>query len=79
MVLQAIALLFGSLILFLGVGMIVIARTMLSEVPEDTILSASPRRGRSIFARFWNWLNTSPPLLDYRRDKRGRFRKVRRG
>jgi hypothetical protein len=34
-----------------------------------------------VFAKWilWTWLTTSPELLDYRRDKRGRFRKVRRG
>lgn len=72
-----IAIISGILIIVLAFMLIGLARSILSEVPDDTILAA--RRNRSIFARFWSWLNRSPPMLDYRRDKRGRFRKVRRG
>ncbi len=39
------------------------------------------RRGklRSFLSRFWSWANSVPPRLEYRRDKKGRFRKIRRG
>lgn len=32
-----------------------------------------------LIARMRSWLRQSTPRLDYRRDKKGRFRKVRRG
>ncbi|MGQ7829309.1 hypothetical protein [Altererythrobacter sp. Z27] len=35
--------------------------------------------GQSVFRRFFRWLNKPTQRLDYRRDKLGRFRKVRRG
>lgn len=46
------------------------------EVPEK-----GRRRGklRSFLSRFWSWANSVPPRLEYRRDKKGRFRKIRRG
>ncbi|QIG53280.1 hypothetical protein G6N82_03145 [Altererythrobacter sp. BO-6] len=34
---------------------------------------------QSIFRRLFRWLNKPTERLDYRRDKLGRFRKVRRG
>ena len=77
MVLEAILIISGVLILVLAVIMAVFAKWILSDVADDT--SSRDSRNRSIISRLWSWLNTSPELLDYRRDKRGRFRKVRRG
>lgn len=74
--LQAIAIISGMLILVLVAVMAVFARWILADMPDDT--SARDSRNRSIISRLWTWLNSSPELLDYRRDKRGRFRKVRR-
>ncbi|WP_394727206.1 hypothetical protein [Altererythrobacter sp. GH1-8] len=33
---------------------------------------------RSRLRRFWLWANAVPPRLEYRRDKKGRFRKLKR-
>ena len=39
----------------------------------------SANGNQSIFRRLFRWLNKPTERLDYRRDKLGRFRKVRRG
>ncbi|NVE94262.1 hypothetical protein [Altererythrobacter lutimaris] len=39
---------------------------------------AKPRGLRSRLRRFWSWANAVPPKLEYRRDKKGRFRKLKR-
>lgn len=83
MVFEIIAITSGILIIVLAVILIGLARAILAEVPDDTssgILGRHFSRGSgSLFARFWSWLNRSQLLLDYRRDKLGRFRRVRRG
>ena len=55
----------------------------LTDLPEDTVGRVEkPRKSRgsrSLFGRLKGWLNQTPPKLYYRRDKRGRFRKIWRG
>lgn len=55
----------------------------LADPPQDTLGRVeTPRKlrgSRSLFRRLKGWLNQTPPKLYYRRDKRGRFRKVWRG
>lgn len=47
-----------------------------SEEHEQAINKRGKRR--SVFSRLWKWANKDRPRLDYRRDKKGRFRKVKR-
>ena len=49
-----------------------------TNVPQDTI-SHWTRRSSSWLGRLRSWLTAKPKRLDYRRDKKGRFRRVRRG
>jgi hypothetical protein len=49
-----------------------------TNVPQDTI-SHLTRRSSSWLGRLRSWLTAKPKRLDYRRDKKGRFRRVRRG
>ena len=77
-------LIIGSFLLVLVVAVIVIAFAIAwaladSEVGEDPELRRRPGRFRAFLKRFWSWANAVPPRLFYRRDKKGRFRKVRRG
>ena len=46
------------------------------EEPGDT--NRKPKGLRSRLRRFWSWANAVPPKLEYRRDKKGRFRKLKR-
>lgn len=73
-----------SLIMFaLAIFALWLGSWLLDDEIEDTITKDYFPRSKynppAIFKRFWLWLNHTPPKLDYRRDKRGRFRKVRRG
>lgn len=45
----------------------------------DGVKDDTDGRPRRLFDRMRRWLTRSTPKLDYRRDKKGRFRKVRRG
>ncbi len=49
------------------------------DVPQDTIGRGADPRSLSWLGRLRNWLTATPKRLDYRRDKKGRFRRVRRG
>jgi len=50
-----------------------------AEVPSDTIGREGKRNSSSWLGRLRIWLTAKPKRLDYRRDKQGRFRRVRRG
>ena len=50
-----------------------------TEHPQDTVGRGADPRSLSWLARLRVWLTAPPKRLDYRRDKRGRFRRVRRG
>ena len=50
-----------------------------AEEPQDVIGHGTDVRAPSWFGRLRIWLTARPKRLDYRRDKRGRFRRVRRG
>jgi hypothetical protein len=66
--------------LIIVVGMIWLARVLSGEEPgQDVTGSSYEPRQRKLFYRLRLWLMSSPKKLDYRRDKRGRFRRVRRG
>lgn len=62
------------------VGMIWLASVLSDEEPGQDITGSSyePRQ-RKLLYRLRRWLMSSPKKLDYRRDKLGRFRRVRRG
>ncbi len=79
MLLPLIAIISGVMIVMLAIILVVFARAVLSDTPDDTSSAYSNDRTRSTLSRFWTWLSKPRPRLDYRRDKRGRFRKVRRG
>jgi hypothetical protein len=62
------------------VGMIWLASVLSSEDPgQDVSGSCYQPKQRKLLYRFRLWLMSTPKKLDYRRDKRGRFRRVRRG
>ena len=54
-----------------------------AEAPEDSAASEEQRRNRRNFydprtwAAYQRWTRHRPLLISYRRDKRGRFRKLR--
>ena len=50
-----------------------------SETPEDVTSNRGRAKPQSLFRRLRAWLNSTPKKLDYRRDKKGRFRRIRRG
>lgn len=56
------------------------SRLLSEELPQEDItgINVEPTK-RNLFKRLRLWLMSSPKKLDYRRDKRGRFRRVRRG
>jgi hypothetical protein len=75
-------LLFMAIVLpaLLIVSLVWFARLMAAnDVPQDTLGRGTDPRGASWLGRLRIWLTAKPKRLDYRRDKRGRFRKVRRG
>lgn len=49
-----------------------------SSSEEDVAKQTNPRGLKSRLRRFWSWANAVPPKLEYRRDKKGRFRKLKR-
>ena len=60
-------------------GLIAIVRILAaSNVQDDVASSLGPPRAPSLVGRFRAWLTSTPKKLDYRRDKRGRFRRMRR-
>lgn len=48
------------------------------EADDSVDTQAKPRGLKSRLRRFWSWANAVPPKLEYRRDKKGRFRKLKR-
>lgn len=72
-----VAIAFPALLLLLLVWFARLLAT--SDVPQDTIGRDADPRASSWLGRLRVWLTATPKRLDYRRDKRGRFRKVRRG
>lgn len=62
------------------VGMIWLASVLSGEEPgQDLTGSSYEPKQRKLLYRLRRWLMSSPKKLDYRRDKLGRFRRVRRG
>jgi hypothetical protein len=70
------AIAFPLLVLFLVWLVRVVAST---DVPQDTIGRERSLNSLSWLGRLRIWLTAKPKRLDYRRDKKGRFRRVRRG
>ena len=61
-------------------GLLALVRMLAAnEVPDDVASSRGRGRPQSLLGRFRAWLTSTPKKLDYRRDKKGRFRRVRRG
>jgi hypothetical protein len=50
-----------------------------TDGPQDTIGRDADPRSLSWLGRLRVWLTATPKRLDYRRDRKGRFRRVRRG
>jgi hypothetical protein len=62
------------------VAMVWLASVLSGEEPEQDVTGGGYQlKQRRLFYRFRLWLTSTPKKLDYRRDKRGRFRRVRRG
>ena len=60
-------------------GLVAVVRILAaSETPDDVGSNRAPARAPSLIGRFRAWLTSTPKKLDYRRDKRGRFRRMRR-
>lgn len=69
-----------TLAVLLVVLLVWIARLLAaSDVPQDIAGRGSSPRRAGWFRRLRLWLTATPKRLDYRRDKKGRFRRVRRG
>lgn len=74
----------GALFLLFIVAVVLVVFVIawaLADTGERELPEKGRRRGklRSALERFWSWANGVPPRLEYRRDKKGRFRKIRRG
>ena len=66
--------------LIIIVAMVWLASVLAGEQPGQDVTGSGYRpQQRKLFYRFRLWLTSTPKKLDYRRDKRGRFRRVRRG
>jgi hypothetical protein len=50
-----------------------------ADGPQDTLGRGTDSRSVSLLGRLRIWLTATPKRLDYRRDEKGRFRRVRRG
>jgi hypothetical protein len=50
-----------------------------TDVPQDTLGRGAGQKQATWLGRLRIWLTATPKRLDYRRDKKGRFRRVRRG
>ena len=61
-------------------AMIWLSSLLSGEDPtQDVTGSSYEPKQRKLLYRLRLWLMSSPKKLDYRRDKKGRFRRVRRG
>jgi hypothetical protein len=76
-----LALILATCVPLLIVGGIVWLSSVLSgeDSAQDVTGSGYQPKQRKLLYRFRLWLMSSPKKLDYRRDKKGRFRRVRRG
>ena len=72
---------FAVLVPLLAIGALFAFARLLAatEVPDDIGSGRGNARPASLMGRLRAWLTSTPKKLDYRRDKRGRFRRVRRG
>lgn len=74
----------AALLVAIGFGILVwaaarwLARSW--EVLDDDQLTEklAPRESSTLWLRLGGWLTSGPRRLTYRRDKRGRFRRIRR-
>jgi len=79
--LATVLLMIAALVPLLAIAALVMLVRALAatEVPQDTGSSRGKARPASLFGRLRAWLTSTPKKLDYRRDRKGRFRRVRRG
>jgi hypothetical protein len=62
------------------IGLVWLVRLLAeTDEPQDTMGRGADPRSLSWLGRLRIWLTATPKRLDYRRDKKGRFRRVRRG
>lgn len=69
----------GTIFLILAVVMVVIVMTLGVTLAWALGENRSDEQQRGFLKLVRKWLGQRPAKLDYRRDKKGRFRKVRRG
>lgn len=62
----------------LAIGVLMTWALAGSEDEEISQRRGKPKGLRARLRRFWSWANAVPPKLEYRRDKKGRFRKLKR-
>ena len=56
-----------------------LVRALVADTAEDVSSQGPKRRRRSLIRRALGWLTDRPKRLSYRRDSRGRFRRIWRG
>jgi hypothetical protein len=68
-------------VLGFATGLVLLARFLTSESDEERALRFDPFAApppSMWFLEFFHWWRRRPPLLTYRRDRQGRYRKHRR-
>ncbi len=76
---QILSLLIFGLPVLLVILTILFIRWLLAEVEDPDGKTARDRKSSSFFGIIKRWLSKPVPKLTYRRDRKGRFRKIRRG
>lgn len=72
-------------LIFIGVPIVLVltavlfVRWLFKESSESDAISHSRGGKSSVFGKLFKWLNKPVPKLVYRRDRKGRFRKIWRG
>ncbi len=73
-----------SSVLIVGIAGVILIALVIAwalsspDAQDDRKVAGRSRKRGSLFARLWRWANTEKPKLDYRRDSKGRFRKMKR-
>lgn len=77
--LTVIFVLIGLVPILLVIGVFVFVYWLSADFKDGRVEDGRLKEHRPFFRRLFRWLNKPTKRLDYRRDKLGRFRKVRRG
>lgn len=73
-----VSLLFALVMAAILIGIVMAWALSGSEQEEQVQKTRKTGRLRLRLRRFWSWANAVPPRLEYRRDSKGRFRKLKR-